>query len=666
MQPNNFRYSLKIDGVTTELFHAPIGWEDSLIKWGRETFYFGMIRTFSVPLKFVKEGATLLRKEFYSSGIEGNATLTIDKLNKSTWVYEQLYIGDVDFSNFKDGENEVEVNIMEGGISKQIKAYENVKYEINMDVPEALDILINGIILRETATLFFTPQIDDPKGDYFPPVQVLVNEQKSNQVSVQDVDGFQQSNPNYATSDKWFYKAQVTGSVNLKGFLAGLATSPNAGKRYQINLIKSTGALIETIVDVIPEQYQSIYFNEPFDINVDMLAGEKLFIYEDSVGSLQSQSGILISDSEMFVSYNTISEPSHCKALRPKYVFDQLIKKMNGGAPYPTQSFILKEWEQLCLTSGDAIRQIEGAKLKTSFKDFFTSINSLVNVGFGPANGKAVLEAKSYFFQPTLTTIDVGEIKDFHLEPYTQVIYNTIKAGYPDTSYDEINGRDEYNSTQNYSTPITRIQKELNLVSAYRADSYGIEFLRINLEGKKSTDSSSDNDVFFIKVKSAPEAEGYFLPETAEVYSAVSGVQSGSTAYNMDISPKKNLLRHGDYLHGMLDRLDGRFINFESALKNKELVTTRDGKKIAEKAGINISSLPDKLFLPYVVSFTAKLPRTTMQMINSFPTGCVKFIYRKVEISGFIIDVSVDVSNNEQQQLRLLLSPKTNLLTFIH
>ena len=54
-QPKQFRYTLVTDSDTYVLPNAPIGWEENIIRWSRSEFYYGMIRSFSVPLQFVLE-----------------------------------------------------------------------------------------------------------------------------------------------------------------------------------------------------------------------------------------------------------------------------------------------------------------------------------------------------------------------------------------------------------------------------------------------------------------------------------------------------------------------------------------------------------------------------------------------------------------------------------
>lgn len=663
LQPKQFRYSLVYQQKTYVLPNAPIGWEENIIRWSRSEFYYGMIRSFSVPLKFVLDGAWILRTGFYTYGIRGNALLTIEELNLATWGYELIYSGDIDFSTFTDSLTEVTVTAMEGGLSANIKAYENVKYTIPLNVPDAVDIQLTGLKLLESALFLFTPAISYPitlNNQVIFDLQLIQNETQSIVPSVQQVDwqslGVPPPTPNLTANEGWFYRANGAGTINVKGFVSG--------QNFMIYIRDETYAIIETIGGSV----DGSDFNINFDYDISVTDGQRLFITGTTftVGG-----GPQITDGEFTGSFTTIAPDTMCKALRPKYLFEQLLLRMNQGAPVSIQSFLLDEWEQLCITSGVAIRELENPVIITSFKDFFTSINSVLNAGFGIESGKAVLEKKAYWFKSTLQAADVGENKSFNLEVYEAYLASSVKIGYPDQQFSTIiNGRDEVNSTQVYSLPITRVQKELDLLSIYRADPYGIEDLRITKQDGDTTNNNNDNDVFFVKIKADPEnisGTPYYRPERSEGYLSLSGVLAAETYYNWDISPHRNLLRHGDFLHSILDKFDGAFINFESALKNSSMnVVGLNGQRTIEDQDLSIGTLPDKIFLPYLITIVTKLPKNAMNLVDNFPTGYIRSQFLNNNQDGFIIDFSVDVSKNRQRELKLLLTPFNQLENLIH
>lgn len=89
----------------------------------------------------------------------------------------------------------------------------------------------------------------------------------------------------------------------------------------------------------------------------------------------------------------------------------------------------------------------------------------------------------------------INGVTEFKYSVDDSAIYSEVKVGYSDKNYDSINGRDEFNFMNVYTTKCTS-GKTLTLESKYRADSYGIEF-SAQKRGQDTTDSTSDKDVFF-------------------------------------------------------------------------------------------------------------------------------------------------------------------------
>lgn len=87
--------------------------------------------------------------------------------------------------------------------------------------------------------------------------------------------------------------------------------------------------------------------------------------------------------------------------------------------------------------------------------------------------------------------------KGFQYTVDSGIIYSSVTSGYEQKDYENINGRDEFNFNNTYTTGCTASDKTLSLMSKYRADCYGIEFV-VQKRGQATTDSTSDKDVFFV------------------------------------------------------------------------------------------------------------------------------------------------------------------------
>lgn len=665
MQPKEFQYTLIVAGVDSYILpNAPSGWdENSDLEFSRSETYFGAVRSLSIPLKFVLDGAWILRREYFQYGVQAQVYIRIEKQNPSTWEYETAYYGKLDFSKCKDEDDYFTVNATDADLSVKIKAFENTKFEIPVDVPEAIDIEITPLKLIESADLLFvTSTLDQQPG--YTELQVINNEVKSVNQSVKDAGYRTDLTPNFATDGDWFFTAQTTGDVTfkfdaVKGFVQVLAVG-GGDRRFRLQLVKQDGAVLATPIDITRGVGGQVFeVNQTYTININ--AGDKIFVYQRIDGDLGSDVGFNWTEGTLSLSYETTSPATMCKALRPKYVFEQLIKKINGGFAYDTQSFLLDEWKQLTLTCGDAIRQIAGAKLKLSFTDFFKSISAVTCAGHAVENGRATLEYRQSYYRNS-QTLSMLDSKDVDIQPALDLMFNTIKTGYATQTYDEVNGKDEVNAIQNYIIDVYTPVKELDITSPIRADAYGIEFLRINLDGKSTTDNDADNDVFFIYVKDAPEVGGYYHPLTTNT---ITGVLAGESYYNWYISPHRNLLRWGAYIHSVFYGNDGYQIRFVSGEKNTDVSTTYNGSVVVENSNVNIAQLADPYFQPHYASFTTKLPQDFWQYVNNGVYGYGLFSYVGVNLKGFFINASVDLAMNSERDFKCLLTVDNNLSELI-
>lgn len=77
-------------------------------------------------------------------------------------------------------------------------------------------------------------------------------------------------------------------------------------------------------------------------------------------------------------------------------------------------------------------------------------------------------------------------------------IYSSVKVGYAKQDYDlGNNGKDEFNSTIEYSTGLNLKEQTLDFLCPYRADSYGFQELS-KKNVNQTSDSDSDNNTFIV------------------------------------------------------------------------------------------------------------------------------------------------------------------------
>src|SRR5688572_16121656 len=101
---------VQISSIPKELRSTPDGWQDKTVAYGRSNSSPGIIRTFTLPLRFPLDGKKILRYLYYQYGIQAIANLIILKrdVRFNTDVYKQYYIGSMDLSQVSDQQgNEV-------------------------------------------------------------------------------------------------------------------------------------------------------------------------------------------------------------------------------------------------------------------------------------------------------------------------------------------------------------------------------------------------------------------------------------------------------------------------------------------------------------------------------------------------------------------------------
>jgi hypothetical protein len=135
--------------------------------------------------------------------------------------------------------------------------------------------------------------------------------------------------------------------------------------------------------------------------------------------------------------------------------------------------------------------------ISASFSDAFQSgkFGCIYDLGIKVIDDVIWIEPKTDLYNDDTQIFDLGEINELKISTAEEYLINTINVGYPDQRYDQRNGKFEFNSTQQYLLPVTAVNKALDLTSKFRADSFGIEFIR-GLANSDTTDNLGDKTPF--------------------------------------------------------------------------------------------------------------------------------------------------------------------------
>lgn len=715
--------------VKVALPEAPSGWEQQSLNWERGFTYYGVFTNYSNPLKFVRDGAKILRKLYYTWGVEAKCELLIERLNTSvaSWGYEEYYSGDIDFSKLKHIKDYVEVPIMERDFIADMKAKENSLLEIPVSTnPDAVWVKMDGLL--QTAIGDFTsidqPRYDNGNIDSFGESNGSLNVlrkalptllfygnlrgysngdiQITGNEYINPINRFPASTGNsgifdssllpyyilYNANTQDAYELNITGVLNME------VVNNSSGSDVCTPIIGAWQVLVATLITATEigtgvgvSSNPAVYQNQVigFTDTITLQPNEKLYIYVGMTHTdfPSSVASMHFNSFELGINWLNKVKTNYIKCIPAKSVSESLVE--NIKATTTVENTPCDEFEGYLLTCGDAIRGLDDSVLKTSFSDYFNAHNAMFNSSFAydKVNDVARFVNKYEVFDLVETILDIGEVNNIEVTPLTSEMFSRLKIGYKDYSYDDVNGKDEFNISTEWQSKLVRVTNEKNLISPYRADMYGIESVRANLFNKITADSDMDNDVFWIHADMSavagqiPAGKDGAGEDYYDLYRdsglTITGLVSPTTAYNIDFSPKRRIFAHGYWIKSVgyyPSTTDTLTFNTSSKTTNGNVpMVTDDGITIIdEKANVNYFDLPDtnegtprsEVFYPIVFTVDTKIPMNINNVMEN-PYREISFRYKGNTYYGWLLSVSDSPSFKPKQTYKLICSPTTDI-----
>jgi hypothetical protein len=680
-QPKDFKFVLEWKGVEYEFEASPDGWFDYSTKWLRHFTYHGYTRGFTESLRFIKNAAHILRMAYDERGIEAAVNLKVYRLDSRTWKYKLDYVGSLDFTRYIDTELYGEINVATGGTQMLLDAYDKVDYDIPIGTGYSVDVP-EGVKLSETATdVIATMEAPDFR---YPihniPLKSIGNELKTTSFIFNNTEFLNNGdgNPTLEKTDDVETDIRITTKLSpnsdspIQVYLFNLGLPPENVKYYaRLVCVPADGSgnigwpLVTDILIKTNTKNQQI----SIDATISISKAGKYYIYgssiyDDGSGRVDSY-GYAYEQGSLLFEFQGTTTPFSFYALPIAEYFRRFSAKLGITQPFASDLLTTGEGKNIFVTSGDAIRGLPNAVIRDKFENLYYGTDSVLSIGMGIDNEGLRVEKLEAFFDRNTEMLRLGEVSKLQIVPATEdFMYNSLELGYEDQTYDEMNGKDEFNTFITFTLPITMYREKMDLISPIRADCYGIQFTRLNLEGKTTTDSSSDNNTFFVVIKQTDS--GYEVDRDKEY---ISGTINPTGVFNIFLSPKRCLMRHAGYLASILQKQDGE-IAFTSIAKQSSSLVSRlagEAENVDERASIDVATLlanTQALFSPHVAKFVTKVPNNLGELLGSNPTGYISFSSMGVELKGFILNVTEKPAQKKEQEWELLLHPDTpsNLL----
>lgn len=506
--------------------YNPSGMDEMAIVWERSLQELCSWRSWSNPFTFYYEDADILREYLYGRPISEKLYILLAqrglRLTDTTyrWHYEFLYKGAIDTVSLKHDGPGVSAQITEGGLAAKYKAGKGATRELSLSDGEAILVKDDGINIAFSADMLalegkyvaMTPNATNVKKTFTVGTIKTSVEDTTLNIGIVDVFSEEVNGIDYATSEKWFLQAtgEVTFHLQLKFSLNIFKSHTGNGGHAWLRLIKQDGS---TVYEFASATFGSSGFNRSYTIEktveVTLQENDRLFLIaevEITAGLFNNAIALVdlsLRESEMKISYFARYKTTYVPALRLSTAYKRLVGAVTGDSSLAS-STLLPQYDHYALTSGDGLRSLRGAVVKTSLEEFREFTRVVLAGDIGVEKGRVECEAYEHFL-PTDNPIQLGRVKNLVPTRAKEVFCNTMKVGYKVRTIDDTNGKYSAHNTHLYTFDKVEEVKELSFISPYYACPYAQEILRHNYEGKTTTDSEKDGDVFILDIEDEPE-----------------------------------------------------------------------------------------------------------------------------------------------------------------
>lgn len=709
---NRVRYTFYSDILDPLVIEEPVNWNDDEKEIIRSEKWFGITKNLSNNLDYYGNAFDYIKSVYDISGIKGNIRLEKEERNGQTDAWELSYSGYLDFSTYKQDKNYIKIKFNESQFFKNIESRMKEKYELErlddlkgnpLPALTYKTLSLQGRdIFRETSFDNQDEQINihykgsatwDALYDVVIPLNLVYRSDESffqpavnilsggflDLPTAQIVRGFGDT-VFYTAGGVYYLTATQDKTINVQirlKFRAKFA-SPENGDSATFRIFHDTvriidGDLTSVTEDLImqcvgassapdtPPTYYTIEYNtwKSFDITYETTMN----LFEGDSMGLRLQPFFFpnpynrtnvwdfeFETIEVLADENDLGETTTCDTVRVYDALDRLFQIVTGQQCFQS-NLLSNEWRDLLMTNGFKIRKFTDKNITTSLEEILEGLMAIDDIALIIENNTVRVEKKSYAFDSTVA-IDVGEVSDIEREIIDKQHLSSIEIGYDfDGKYEEVNGLDEFNIKNTYSTCIDVTESVLKAISKIRADAYGITLAQVKpFEDFPKLDTQYDKVNFFLDSKLI-SGNNYELRHWEDDFAdEPTGIFSPATAFNLRLSPFNSLLRKGKTISCGLQKFPTELLKYSSTEGNSQLVTLYPERAVIQN---NVLAIP--YFLPEKITFDKKITLQQFKQIVDSPYKLIKFVDEYGEDDyGYICPGSQGIKPNKEGKFTLI------------
>lgn len=635
--PDKLQFLLVINSISVDITNNVVNWEDIKIDYTRDDLK-GVYIDVTNSIDFDGEAYNLLDNLYTNNSFNANAIFVINLRNdvldgtNSLWTYTELKRVDLDFSTFKKTDYIISLNAKSNSLADLIKANKSTVYDIplselthdgfsydRLEMANVLDVvpITSDYSIQTDNINEYVFSLSEGHTEFGHTAYVIpFSESGSSEINDANIVSLDENN---FINIKKSTKAYITASFDV-------TFNKVYGSCYiGIGIIKGnientiTAIKLDTISSHTEEYTYTFTLSKTLiDTSLDC---RLILWFQNTMSTIKAT----IKNVKIKVDYNSRGESVWFDVVTLPTLLSKLITKIAGEGYTSTIDTGLTN--DIRLASAESIRDFENPKFHTSFDNFYNSMRAVFGLEYDIVGNAINFKTRGNIFKD-VKAIEVSNVTDLSLSVNNSHIYSSLKIGFKKVDYNAVNGKDEFRFTNEFSTGVTVSSKKLELISDYRADAWGIEFL-VQKRGEDTTDNESDNDIFFVDCGHLGSPI-YILVPNRDI--PITGVISPTTMFNVIFSPRQCLLRNSSYL-GVSSNLY-RFASSEG-------LSSIAINGVYENSNVTISN---KLFLPDLIEF--KVGETST--LPSEKNGYVEFVYNGITYQGYIKELNHFIGKDQE------------------
>ena len=654
-----FRCQILINGISYEATDDLKNWDDFELAYKRSN-YDGVIRSFSTKFEFFNRSYELLKEEFAKNYLSSKAGIAFYKRNNS-WNWDKIFHCTLDFGTYSEDGMVVSINAVDDNLAAIIKAKRNILYEYPVADLYTRSLNYDGLKFQYEAKYVLGGSTYESDGVQYVNITKVFGGTYAYTIPIYKLSNSELPSLDSPIifSDAQFTESSLEEGVPFAEALADVHIDFNFTTDYYVHIYegivkniklrifkKDSGGAIEDVWSHYSDGFYK-YINEI--IPIDLIKGQKTyFMMELTFGAPISEGSftknvvdVVFPNFSLGISFMSRINTVNIDVISPITVLGKLLDSMTDSTE--TYSGLIDDYDPRMsmdrlstsyIMAAESARGLPNAKLYTSYKKFCDWMEA--EFGYVPVinENTVTFMHRDKLFTSTVVK-DLGtEINDYEFSVNDSLIYSSVKVGYDKEDYDSVNGRDEFRFTNEFSTGLNLRDNTLSLISPYRADAYGIEFL-VQKRGEDTTDNDSDNDVFFVSC----DQDGVNLKlYRAYTPSQLSGLLSPETMFNFQYSPRFMLEANKKYIGSCTGMLK---------------FTSSDGNSDVAINGVKeTDDFPTSGRLFTVSEVEVK---TSDMSTPSDLTGLVSFSNKGKIITGYIKQMSLNVAKEKAATYTLIV-----------